>query len=720
MHEILDGTYTCQFHFDGGPVDITAAKNHFVVSKSHGLFSTYATSCSLTSTVLKNPGKLLDHLDEKDLILQIHLDQEYGVDELFCLSLIRYVAEHEKLPELAFCKAMEEYVAGDIQNHEDVDLAGILVATKHLREPAEALTDMLGLIDIFYASYLRGLQADFSDIMSMVNAEALSFYSDEMAFLQADREIYKQEAANAYSKTESFQLLMEGNTPIDATVRIYQKEPKSKLSDYWAKREGHSLLIVASENCQILALKKGILLRRIYDSLAFFEDYYSGRKDAEKFWCLNRSSITATATSLNRATLLDIIRESTNPWVSNQTASYVFPFHYDYRDFDKISKRLMKKYDYIEENGQHRKFRNNFLPLFNDYFFNNTELSNSQLHSRNFKLSEKKHLKIEGTTVEISEHGEGTAPLYGRELDHEVRIFKYGVGFLICRTTFSGEKVPLNYILEVDKSICADVRKMLESMFGEVEGIEYESTRKGIVYEAIELLGDTYVQELRESIVLKTCSATKRSYIADPKERNEEIDQKFLQRGDYLFYGFSRSCGVQYLVEKNTLDRKGMDKLKRNFMEEKFFIFLFSAQQRDALRKFSDQIVRSSLKPGKKTDAATLREDFLKFISQGKLGHISDNNVITKFYDRWQNIFDNEVIYREVSEKLDAIDQFQQSRVSHKFNWISYLLFPIIFISSFFTMNVVTTKKAIELDLPYVLIFCVLSVALVYLKMKRK
>ena len=713
MEDVLAG-YTAVYHFQ--PPDGPVPGNYFSLTKSEGMFAAYGGGASLTKTVLMNPGKIVRHTDPSEPLIHIYLNERYGPDELFSSFIIQSAAAGS-LPPDAFCQAMQEYAEGLAKDSGGTGLLEMIAAARHLFDRVTALSWLHNIMQNLSDAAGSGLTADFTDLLSLLER------GDErlervLAFLEEDYAVYSQEAAAA--RTENTVLLSEGLRPHEASIIVYPGRSSSVLAAGWAARDGYSLLAELGEGDHRLTfLKPELPVKPLFETIVFFESYYSGIPESNIVWTASENGMEASGSSLSSSIVLDLIRENTNPWATRQTVNYVFPFHYDYREFDRISKRFSRKFEYIEESARHTQFRSSFLPLFNDYFFNNEELANTQLHSRVFRVGGKQKLSVGRTEADFTDEPFLPESLYHRELESEIRLFKYGVGFLVCRSSFE-RRVPLNYILKADQAICSDVGKMIRGVIGSETGIEYESTRKGIVYEAIELAGDTYVQEMREGLVLKTCSAVKRSYIADPEERQEEIRQKFLQRGDYLFYGFSRSCGVQFAVNKDTMDRKGMDRLIRGFLEEKFFIFLFSAQQRDALRKFSDQLVRNSLKKGKKLNAAILRADFLHFLSHGKLGHISDNNVHTKFYGRWQQIFDNEIIYQEVSQKLDAIDQFQQARVSHKFNLISYVLFPIVFISSFFTMNVVTTKRAIELDLPVVLAFCAVSVLLLMARTRRK
>ena len=100
---------------------------------------------------------------------------------------------------------------------------------------------------------------------------------------------------------------------------------------------------------------------------------------------------------------------------------------------------------------------------------------------------------------------------------------------------------------------------------------------------------------------------------------------------------FPRSCGVQFVVDNAVLNKSGLQRLTDNFLDEKFYIFLFAMQQRDSIRQFSDKLVRGSIL-NRKIKTNKIRKDFIQFVTQVKLSHISDHNVVTRFYNKWRTI----------------------------------------------------------------------------------
>ena len=436
-------------------------------------------------------------------------------------------------------------------------------------------------------------------------------------------------------------------------------------------------------------------------------------------WIEKDNVIKGYNTCLSMDQIIDIIKHYTNPWVKKQKVKYVYPFHFNYQKFKMISRFFSSKYESEDESDKHAKFKRSFLPLFNDYFFNNVTLPKSQIHSKRFKISRNSQILFDNKNITIGTEKNHPENASARNFKVDLRLFQYGVGFLVLTNAYSpDEEVPYQYILQMDELMSKNVSTIFHYYVGDYQELNIDSTRRGIVYESIEISQDSYVLERKQNIVLMACSANKRTYIADEKELKQELNEKYLSRGDYVFYGFSRSCGVQFVVDHAVINTSGLNRLTENFLEEKFYIFLFAIQQRDAIRQFSDLLVRSSLLK-QKLKASRIRKDFIEFITQVKLSHISDNNVIARFYDRWRSIFDSDSIYKEVSEKLDAIDGFQQSRLSHQFNFLSFIVFPVIAISSFFTMGIFKTDP-IHVDLPYVVFISVGLLSLFFFVSNKK
>ncbi|WP_108669424.1 hypothetical protein [Peribacillus acanthi] len=668
-------------------------------------------------SILNYPNLVLEKINLNSNCIHIILNPFYNIDTIFSIFITKYIIEYQCLP-FDF-----ERIYKNLKNlliiDKEMNLDAIIIAAKHQNKPGDVINKFL----LFFEKNLFILNdKDSTDVKNcmLLKENDLSLFSQELALLKLDKENYLSESNNhLYTKTENLDVILDENKVEEIKVKIYLQPPTSLFSEYWAKTENNGLYILFSDGIKIKPLITGFNHKRLVKNLSFFENYYRKPYEENEDWKIIDGEICNNDSILKQNQILEIMREYTDPWISTQKVSYVFPFHFDYKKFNRIQKRFSKRFGSpINEENKYKQFSKNFLPLFNDYFFNNTKLPNSQLHSRNFLVAAKKVITFNEDSFSIDKDILIDNPLLFREIKVESRLFKYGVGFLVLNSSFSGD-VPLNYILEIDKRICQDVNKIISYFLKEEMEIQHESTRKGIAYESIEIIGNTYIPEKKENIVLKTCSATKKTYISSLEEKNREIQQKFLQRGDLLFYGFSRSCGVQYLVEKDSIDRTGLEKLSKNFLEEKFFIFLFSAQQRDGLRKFSDKIVRDSL-VSEKMNASAIRQDFLHFLTQAKLGHISDNNVIAKFYEKWQVVFDSEAIYKEVNEKLNAIDQYQQTKLSFRFNLVSYVLFPIVFLSSLFTMSIFKTKSSFELDVYIVLLMCAFSVGLFFIRTKSK
>lgn len=135
-------------------------------------------------------------------------------------------------------------------------------------------------------------------------------------------------------------------------------------------------------------------------------------------------------------------------------------------------------------------------------------------------------------------------------------------------------------------------------------------------------------------------------------------------------------------------------------------------QQRNIMRMFAHKLVTSNQK-GKRAHPGKLQADFIDFITHGMLNDISDNNVITKFYKRWTNIFDSANIYEEVSKKLNVVDEYKQTQFSRKMELISAIIFPALFIGNIVTVGLLKTEDAVSFSWNQMM-FLTLGAILIY------
>ncbi|MBM7619491.1 hypothetical protein JOC95_001340 [Bacillus tianshenii] len=649
---------------------------------------------------------------------EIILHSDLSLDVILPVYIIKKALLDETLPPFSFYLQMSEIIRKVRWESSISNLRVLWEAGKKVNPTFTALEKFTLLISFFEKCHQRGPEK-FSNLLERIYLEGVeTILYEESDFLMKDFQFYVREESNHQGKTsDNFLVSFEDGTVREIRGKVSRNNPHAHFYHYWLQRDGFSLLIqeLKIENekvCKIVKLDKKINLKNLKRIL----DHY----ELEKEWMETGEYLYAESSSQTLTGILSHLKNVTDPWVKRQRAKYVIPFHFDYKRYNKISAYIDNLFLKIDESMIHHKFRDTFLPQFNDYFFNNIGLSNKQIHSEHFKSGGKYFISLQQKDFKIltSQNGEATQH-DSREVQVSIRIFQYGVGFIILDSDFIPEEiVPLKYILRNDEIICRNVDYIFRYFIKDNKDLKIDATRRGIVYESIELESESFQHSLKENLILKTCSANKNTYIKDKEELKSEINEKYLSRGDFVFYGFSRSCGVQYLVDNPALSKSGLEKLAQNFMEEKFFVFLFSIQQRDAIRQFSDKLVRGSmLKQKLKTNA--IRRDFIEFITQVKLSHISDHNVVTKFYNKWRVIFDSEAIYQEVAEKLSALDGYQQSRVSYHFNFLSFLVFPIIAISSLFTMGIFKTNP-IHLELGTVIISCFALLVLFFTLLNKR
>jgi hypothetical protein len=660
----------------------------------------------ILDSVYYNPNAILQNIDIISSGLTVFSPPEINLDYIFSFYVIEHLFKKGIVPEKRIYDSLKYIINSEADQSHYINFHSVFLAIKKLNDEQMTIKKVISILDSLEPNQEESLKQN--TLCMHLKFEGLSFLQEELNLIKNDYHKYCCESKNStMSQTDLFLVLLTNGKLASVPGMIYKKKTSCNLLDYWLKLDGYGIFINIKStdkgsNVCIKKVNSEINLQNLSNCLTFFEFYLTKGQSNQKW--RDEGKIFCEQTQLSKDEIIDILEKFTEPWVNEQKVKYVFPFHFDYTKYKDIAAYLDRKFVGIDEAEMNHKFMNTFLPLFNDYLFNNEDLSKKQTHSNKFIFQKTVYATVEGKKVNFNlENNSSINPLFTRKFDVEIRQFRYGVGFLILNSSFTSiEEVPLSYVLDVDKHICSKVQDVFRFFFGGKQEIKTNATRRGIVYESIEIHHESFVKERKENIVLKTCSANKRTYISDPDELREELAEKFLSRGDFVFYGFSRSCGVQFIVDNALLSKKGLNTLTENFLNEKFYIFLFAIQQRDAIRQFSDKLVGSSITK-RKLKASRIRKDFLEFMTQVKLSHISDHNVVTRFYNRWRTIFDSESIFLELSEKLTALDGYQQSKVSYHFNFISFIVFPIVALSSLFTMGIFKTN-AIEIDLVYVIL----------------
>lgn len=676
----------------------------------------------LIDSVYYKADFILQNIDNSSVKPTVFIEPKLTLDVVFSLYMIDQLLQKGTFPEGSVYHSLKYIIESAAKPSHYINFQSILLVLKKLNDEETTIQKMFSILNSL--NFAQGINIKQEMLCMHLKFDVLTYLKEEMIYIKKDYQLYVSELKNnSITQTEMFLVLRSNGELMSVPGLVYQRKILCELLDYWLEQDGYGLFMsietaTHGSNVCVKRIKEDIDFQNLCAALNFFE-FYLTQGQSNQEWH-ETDQIVCKQTELTKDQIMSILKHYTDPWVSEQKVKYVFPFHFDYTKSKEIANYLNRTFVSIDESEVHKKFRNTFLPLFNDYLFNNEELSKKQTHSKQFVLQKNVYITVEGKQVRYSyENNVNINPLFIRELNIEIRQFHYGVGFLILNASFLPRKnVPLSYVLDVDKHICDKVQDVFGFLLSKNQHIKTTATRKGIAYESIEIQHDTFFKERTENIILKTCSANKQTYISDAHELKQELAEKFLSRGDFVFYGFSRSCGVQFIVDNALLSKKGLNRLTENFLIEKFFIFLFVLQQRDAIRQFSDKLVGSSLSK-EKLETNRIRKDFLEFMTQVRLSHISDHNVVTRFYNRWSSIFDSESIFLEVSEKLNALDGYQQSKVSYHFNILSFIVFPIVAMSSLFTMGIFSTK-GIEVDLTYVVLANILLIILFFLFSRRK
>jgi len=73
----------------------------------------------------------------------------------------------------------------------------------------------------------------------------------------------------------------------------------------------------------------------------------------------------------------------------------------------------------------------------------------------------------------------------------------------------------------------------------------------------------------------------------------------------------------------------------------------------------------------------------MNFTIQGWYSQVTNNELGMEMYRHWQEMFENEKLYQEVSEQLGSVDDYNKSVWSNLFGVLSLITFPLLILSVF-------------------------------------
>ena len=415
-----------------------------------------------------------------------------------------------------------------------------------------------------------------------------------------------------------------------------------------------------------------------------------------------------TGSLMGIETIKKITLEYTKPKVTNSYVRLVVPFSFDPDYLEQLQECLGNDgaLDFNPGTVGSDRSAGYFLPYITDYLYGRTTNNDSKNRrllfisnwkdKRNNKNKKKQrycfryqiHRKHDKKTVSelIAEINQIKDRMGDPFLDTcKVILFKYGMGYLevdllqcLVQEQLFEDILWLNYHVR-KKSKEFFYYFLPQSVAAQNLEIRFE---EGLIYSAISIGVDTlYKSEIQELVYKLANGMLWEKPFGQCGFVDSVIKRSLLDVDQYATYGFSKSGGGIVLIqnnspfpEKNTIDIT--KQLMETFVTTDYDIFMLSLHQRNVLMSFSHKLAeRGHLKEKRKI--ANLRQDLLEFITQSWFSQITHNEVGMELYRIWQNMFENETLYKEVSGQLSTVDDVHKGKFTRDVQKLTAILLPL-------------------------------------------
>jgi hypothetical protein len=434
--------------------------------------------------------------------------------------------------------------------------------------------------------------------------------------------------------------------------------------------------------------------------------------DSEDPWYDGRDFDFTIVDSPKIGSLLSIekIKEITinfmNPVITGGTIKLIFPFSFQNSEEKKI-RQTLDSLQFTSESYEHIQKRY-FLPYIQEYLFS-SNLDNNKITTH---YRYKKQFSIKSLVEEALSHdnNEKLKQEYknhiGKFLDNlftsegiEIFLFKYNTCLVILdlkidsnRRIILDELLNFNhFIYDLDVSLFNYFKSMAHSKnYLNQNSMDRVVTFKVMGFVNLDLEPETFDKSMSQEMIFKLCNFIRWNEVYyQSKYIERTIHKMFMDVGDTIYYGFSKNGGALITVENSSmteLEKRRIARAKYNFENIEIYIFLLVLQQKIALEHFSHRLFQYNIQ-NKWNHISKLRAYLNNFIAEGYFGQITTNEVGSEFYRQWRSNLEVEELYKEVCDQLKSVDEFNKSKTSGIISKWSYVLFPILTISSLMSMT---------------------------------
>lgn len=171
-------------------------------------------------------------------------------------------------------------------------------------------------------------------------------------------------------------------------------------------------------------------------------------------------------------------------------------------------------------------------------------------------------------------------------------------------------------------------------------------------------------------------------------------DKLIMKAGQNLSYAYSKDCGVMLYVDFKNIEKtdfKKFQNLNTSYSQHYFDIYLLTLHHRYTLLHMEGELAKYDKKIsfGKLNK---LRRRLMNFTTQGWFHQITDDEIGQEIYSKWQAVLECKSLYEEVLMQIEAVDSYRTSSRTKFVEIISFIFFPILFITQILGCEVLQIK----------------------------
>jgi len=354
--------------------------------------------------------------------------------------------------------------------------------------------------------------------------------------------------------------------------------------------------------------------------------------------------------------------------------------------------------------------------------------------------------KYRGIKIGIS-FNNGKRFIQGEIFDISLRLFKRGVGFLILKTKVSGEKPPVESLLDLNSCFRVLNYDVNYTHFPNIKVYLPNHTILNSGKKLIVFLTGGFISG--EGDDLPGGRMLVYSYCCLPDKVWDRDGDKFFQRYKYVWqenfyslteervykeessyapweysrYGFTMESGVVLSCEKDIFNR---DILPFYFGNYFFNLYLLSLYHRIRLMRFSRRLADTEILKTNKRVVSRLREDILDFFNRYIFNQVSNYSIGNEMWRKWQDVLEIEDMFSQVHQELSEMDEYlksiRQEKTDKAVAYATFLLIPVSVISGILGCNVIELQN-LSVKNPWVwgtTIGLYLIMIMSYIKMRRR